>query len=184
MIIIMFGAPGVGKGTQAAIAAVRKNILHLSTGEAFRNAISAGTEMGNIAKNYVESGGLVPDEIVTGIVKEALQKPEYSQGAILDGFPRTLVQARSLDDMLSELGKDIKMIINITLDGEEIVQRMLKRGRQDDNEVIIRHRLNVYNEQTAPLLEYYQSSGKMVNIDGNADVETVYTRINQVFPTE
>ena len=115
----------------------------------------------------------MPDEIVTGIVKEALQKPEYSQGAILDGFPRTLVQARSLDDMLSELGKDIKMIINITLDGEEIVQRMLKRGRQDDNEVIIRHRLNVYNEQTAPLLEYYQSSGKMVNIDGNADVETV-----------
>jgi adenylate kinase len=184
MIIIMFGAPGVGKGTQAAIAAERKNILHLSTGEAFRNAISAGTEMGNIAKNYVESGGLVPDEIVTGIVKEALQKPEYSKGAILDGFPRTLVQARSLDDMLSELGKDIKMIINITLDGEEIVQRMLKRGRQDDNESIIRHRLNVYNEQTAPLLEYYQSSGKMVNIDGNADVETVHTRINQVFPTE
>jgi adenylate kinase len=76
------------------------------------------------------------------------------------------------------------MIINITLDGEEIVQRMLKRGRQDDNESIIRHRLNVYNEQTAPLLEYYQSTGKMVNIDGNADVETVYARINQVFPTE
>ena len=182
MIVVMFGAPGVGKGTQAAIAAERKGILHLSTGEAFRKAIAAETEMGKIAKSYVESGGLVPDEIVTGIVEEAISKPEYEKGAILDGFPRTLGQAKALDEMLERHGKSIAQIINITCDSEAIVERMLKRGRQDDNEEIIRHRFKVYQEQTAPLLEYYASSGKMVDIDGNADVETVYARIEEIFP--
>lgn len=178
MIIVMFGAPGVGKGTQAAILAERKGVPHLSTGEAFRSAISAGTELGKIAQSYVQSGGLVPDEIVTGIVKEAMAKPEYSSGVILDGFPRTLGQAKALDELLDEQGKAISHIVNITVDNEEIVKRMLLRGRQDDNEDIIRHRLNVYNEQTAPLLEYYAGSGKMLNIDGDADIETVYARID------
>jgi adenylate kinase len=180
MIIVMFGAPGVGKGTQAALLAERKNIPHLSTGDAFRAAISAGTEMGLIAKSYVESGGLVPDEIVTGIVREALEKPEYSGGTILDGFPRTLGQAQALDELLQKSNLSISHVINIAVDTEEIVQRMLKRGRVDDNEQVIRHRLNVYNEQTAPLLEYYAGSGKMLTVDGNADVEEVYQRITNL----
>lgn len=183
MIIVMFGAPGVGKGTQAAILADRKGVQHLSTGEAFRSAISAGTELGKTAQSYVQSGGLVPDDIVTGIVEEAMSKAEYASGVILDGFPRTLGQAQALDALLEKQGKAISYIVNITVDNDEIVKRMLLRGRQDDNEDIIRHRLNVYNEQTAPLLEYYAGSGKMLNIDGDADVETVYSRIDHSIVT-
>jgi adenylate kinase len=179
MIIVMFGAPGVGKGTQAALLAERKGVHHLSTGEAFRSAIAAGTELGKTAQGFVQSGGLVPDEIVTGIVEEAMSKPEFASGAILDGFPRTLGQAQALDMLLDVQGKSIAHIINITVDNEEIVKRMLLRGRQDDNEDVIRHRLNVYNEQTAPLLEYYAGSGKMINIAGDADIETVYARIEE-----
>ncbi|MFM7156814.1 MAG: adenylate kinase family protein, partial [Bacteroidota bacterium] len=112
-------------------------------------------------------------------VEEAMSKPEFASGAILDGFPRTLGQAQALDSLLESQGKSIAHIINITVDNEEIVKRMLLRGRQDDNEEVIRHRLNVYNEQTAPLLEYYAGSGKMLNIDGDADIETVYQRIEE-----
>ncbi|MBK9249031.1 MAG: adenylate kinase [Ignavibacteria bacterium] len=180
MIIVLFGAPGVGKGTQAELLAVRKNVPHLSTGEAFRQAIREETELGKIAKNSVESGKLVPDEIVTGIVREAMNKPEYSRGCILDGFPRTQSQAESLDIMLQKAGKEINCVVNINVANEEIVSRMLKRGRKDDAEDVIRHRLEVYNAQTAPLLEYYASHNKLISIDGNADVETVYARIESV----
>lgn len=177
MVIVFFGAPGVGKGTQAALTAERTHVPHLSTGEAFRQAIREGTAMGKAAKEYVESGRLVSDDIVTGIVREALMKPEYAAGCILDGFPRTFGQARSLDIMLQELGRAVGKVINIEVDNEEIVQRMLKRGRKDDAEDVIRDRLAIYNAETAPLLEYYSETGKLTTVDGNADVETVYQRI-------
>jgi adenylate kinase len=112
-----------------------------------------------------------------------MSKAEYASGVILDGFPRTLGQAQALDALLEKQGKAISHIVNISVDNDEIVKRMLLRGRQDDNEDIIRHRLNVYNEQTAPLLEYYAGSGKMLNIDGDADVETVYSRIDHSIVT-
>lgn len=180
MIIVLFGAPGVGKGTQAALLAERKNIPHLSTGEALRQAIAAQTELGRIAKQIVESGQLVSDEIVTGIVKEAMSKPEYSVGCIFDGFPRNQSQAEALDSILTGIGKEIDSVINIKVANDEIVGRMLKRGRKDDEESVIRHRLDVYNNQTAPLLDYYTKSGKLISIDGNADVEEVYARIENI----
>lgn len=177
MIIILFGAPGVGKGTQAALLAERIGMPHLSTGDAFRQAIKAETPLGKTAKEYVESGRLVPDDIVTGIVREAIIKPEYTDGCILDGFPRTYVQARTLDEMLAELGRTVGKVINLETANEEIVQRMLKRGRKDDTEDVIRDRLAIYSAETAPLLDYYAAAGKLLTIDGNADVETVYERI-------
>ncbi len=180
MIIVLFGAPGVGKGTQAELLAERKKVPHLSTGEAFRQAIREETELGKIAKNYVESGKLVPDDIVTGIVREAMNRPEYTGGCILDGFPRTQAQAESLDAILKAAGTEIRCVVNINVGNEEIVSRMLKRGRKDDAEDVIRHRLEVYNAQTAPLLEYYANHNKLISVDGNADVETVYARIDAV----
>ena len=178
MIIVLFGAPGVGKGTQAVLLAERKNIPHLSTGEALRQAIAAKTELGIIAKQVVESGQLVSDEIVTGIVQEALSKPEYKNGCILDGFPRNQNQAEALDSLLKSIQREIHCVINISVDNEEIVSRLLNRGRKDDAENVIRHRLEIYNEQTAPLLDYYTKSGKLMSVDGNADVEEVYRRID------
>ncbi len=180
MIIVLFGAPGVGKGTQAALLAERKNIPHLSTGEALRQAIAAQTELGRIAKQIVESGQLVSDEIVTGIVKEAMSKPEYAVGCIFDGFPRNQSQAEALDSILAGIGKEIYSVINIRVANDEIVSRMLKRGRKDDEESVIRHRLDIYNNQTAPLLDYYTKNGKLISVDGNADVEEVYARIENI----
>jgi adenylate kinase len=180
MIIVLFGAPGVGKGTQAELLAQRKNIPHLSTGEALRQAIAAQTELGKIAKQVVESGQLVSDEIVTGIVKEAMNNPEYANGCILDGFPRNQSQAEALDAILTAAGKEIYSVINIKVANDEIVTRMLKRGRKDDSEEVIRHRLEIYNNQTAPLLKYYTKGGKLISIDGNADVEEVYARIDNI----
>ncbi|MBS1538401.1 MAG: adenylate kinase [Bacteroidetes bacterium] len=180
MIIVLFGAPGVGKGTQAALLAERKHIPHLSTGDALRRAIASQSELGIVAKKIVESGKLVSDEIVTGIVKEALSKPEFANGCILDGFPRNQSQAEALDVILQETQKEIYRVININVENEEIVNRMLKRGRKDDAEDVIRHRLEIYNNQTAPLLNYYTNSGKLTTIDGNADVEEVYERIDDI----
>jgi adenylate kinase len=181
MIALFFGAPGVGKGTQAALFAEREGIPYLSTGEAFRAAIAAQTEVGKLAQEYVDSGGLVPDDVVTRIVEETLAVPKFANGAILDGFPRTLAQATALDTILAARGTKVTLVVNIVVDREEIVQRLLARGRKDDKEDIIRHRFAVYEQETAPLLEYYKAV--VQTIDGNADVETVYARVKAALST-
>ena len=182
MVIILFGAPGVGKGTQAVLLAERLNIAHLSTGDALRHAIANETEVGKLAKRYVEAGDLVPDEVVTRIVEETLALPQYASGVILDGFPRSVIQAEALDNILAQNKKEITHVINLDVDNEEIIKRLLMRGRKDDTEEIIRHRMNVYNTETAPLLEYYgRRNGTLKHIDGNAGVEEVYNRIRTVF---
>jgi adenylate kinase len=180
MILVVFGAPGVGKGTQAELLSERKGIPHLSTGAALRQAIQDGTELGKTAKQFVESGRLVPDEIVTGIVRETLAHEEYKNGCILDGFPRTMAQAETLDAILKEQGREVACVLNVDVENDEIVQRMLKRGRQDDTEEIIRERLNVYTTSTLPLLEYYKKQGKLCKIDGNGNIEEVYERISSL----
>jgi len=180
MVIILFGAPGVGKGTQAALLAERKNIKHLSTGEAFRAAIREGTAMGKTAQEYVESGRLVPDEIVTGIVAETIAKPEYADGYILDGYPRTASQAHALQEILTQQGTDVDIVVNIDVDNDEIINRMLLRGRKDDTREVIADRLAIYNNETAPLLAFFQERGKLHTIDGNAEVEEVYARIEKI----
>lgn len=179
MIVLFFGAPGVGKGTQAAMFAERRSFGHLSTGDAFRNAIANQTETGKIAKQYVESGSLVPDEVVTNIVKEALQAPEMEGNVILDGFPRTVAQALSLDQMVNTLGRNIDAVVSIDVAEDIIVARLLGRGRKDDTEDIIRHRLGVYMQETLPILEHYKKNGVVIHeVDGNATTEEVYEKIS------
>lgn len=181
MVIILFGAPGVGKGTQAALLSERLNIAHLSTGDALRNAIKNETEVGKLAKRYVDAGDLVPDDIVTRIVEETLSLPQYTSSVILDGFPRSVAQAEALDGILDRHKKSISYVINVAVDNDEIVQRLLQRGRKDDTEEIIRHRMNVYNNETAPLLDFYgRMNGVLRHVDGNAEVEEVYHRITTI----
>jgi len=177
MILVLFGAPGVGKGTQAAILAERLGIAHLSTGDAFRAAIKNQTAVGMIAKGYVDAGTLVPDDIVARIVEEAMGAPEFASGSILDGFPRTRAQADALDALLTAKGLGITRVINLEVDDETIITRLLQRGRADDQEEIIRNRLNVYNNETAPLLEYYGEKGLLTSVNGVGQVEEITDRV-------
>ncbi|MFM8180038.1 MAG: adenylate kinase [Candidatus Kapaibacterium sp.] len=173
MFLILFGAPGVGKGTQAEVLARRTGLPHLSTGEEFRRNIQGMTELGVRVRQIVDSGQLVPDDLVVEIVVSALERDTYADGCIFDGFPRTLAQARKLDEILSMKHQSISMVINIEVPESDIIERLMKRGRQDDTEEVIRHRLQVYEEQTSPLVRYYRDQGKLHSIDGNADVDTV-----------
>lgn len=177
MIIILFGAPGVGKGTQAAILAEKLSIAHLSTGDAFRAAIKNQTEVGKLAKGYVDAGDLVPDEVVARIVDEAMNDASFANGAILDGFPRTQAQADALAGMLSARGLSVHRVVNIDVDDATIIERLLARGRADDTREIIENRLGVYRQETAPLLDYYTAQGNLVTVDGVGEVEQVNQRI-------
>lgn len=178
MNIVLFGAPGVGKGTQAQIIAERNNIAHLSTGDEFRRNIKEQTELGIKVKAIVDSGALVPDSMVTEIVRSALNTPKFDVGCVFDGFPRTITQAEDLDILLTKKQSSIALVIDINVPEDEIVERLLNRGRADDTDEVIRYRLNVYHEQTAPVLNYYRAKNLLVSIDGNASVEEVYERIN------
>lgn len=178
MIIIFFGAPGVGKGTQAALFAERMGFGHLSTGEALRSAIAAQTEIGKLAKQIVDEGKLVSDEIVTKIVEETIAQPKFQAGTILDGYPRTIGQATALEEILRAKGQKVSVVVNITVEQETLVKRLLARGRKDDNEETIRARFAVYEKETAPLLDFYAKTPNLIQtIDGEAEVETVYQRV-------
>lgn len=180
MIIILFGAPGVGKGTQADILAGTLNIAHLSTGDAFRTAIKTQTEVGLIAKRFVDAGDLVPDDVTARIVEEALARPEFTNGAILDGFPRTRVQAEALDQILARREKSIAVVVNLDVSDEQIIKRLLARGRADDTEEVIKNRLAVYNQETAPLLDLYAKRSLLAHVDGIGTVPEVAQRILDV----
>jgi len=177
MIIILFGAPGVGKGTQAEILAQKLNIAHLSTGDAFRAAIKNETEVGKLAKGYVDAGDLVPDDVVARIVEEAMEGPSFANGAILDGFPRTQPQADALQDILDRKGLTIRKVVNLDVDDRTIMQRLLMRGRKDDTEEVIANRLDVYRQETAPLLDYYGQRDLLVTVNGIGEVNDVSDRI-------
>lgn len=177
MYLIILGPPGAGKGTQSLLIAEKLTLKHLSTGEILRKAVSDCTELGKKAKEIMEAGNLVSDDIMVGIIKEALSQPDAKKGFILDGFPRTLEQAVQLDKILNELGyTDIK-IINITLDDSELVKRMLGRGRKDDTEETIKNRLNVYKEQTAPVRDYYLANSMVFDIYGIGTVQEINAKV-------
>jgi adenylate kinase len=179
--IVLLGAPGAGKGTQAARLVERLEVPHISTGDMLRAAVKAGTEVGKKAKAVMDSGQLVSDEIVIAIAQERLSQDDARKGFILDGFPRTRAQAEALDGMLGELGTPLECCVAITVDKDEVVQRLVKRarieGRADDNEETIRERMNVYTKQTAPLLTYYSDAGLLVEVDGMGGMDEVTTRI-------
>ena len=173
MNIILLGAPGSGKGTQAAFLIEKHGLTHLSTGDMLRAEIAAGSDLGKQAKAIMENGQLVSDEIVIAMIAARLS----DKGALFDGFPRTIAQAEAMDKLLAGRGSQIDAVIELQVGNEEIVQRMLARGRSDDNEATIRQRLAVFEAQTKPLIDYYQKQGKLRSIDGSGELAAISARI-------
>lgn len=181
MKLLFMGPPGAGKGTQAKIICDDYNIPQISTGEILRAAVKNGTELGRQAQEFMNAGKLVPDEVVIGIVRERIKEPDASKGYILDGFPRTIEQARALDSMLEEMGQQLDVALNLDVPDEELIKRLLDRaqkdGRKDDTEPVIKNRLKVYNDQTHPLIEYYSKNGLLRSINGLGSMEEITARI-------
>ena len=178
--LIFLGPPGAGKGTQAKLLADSHNIPHISTGDILRAAVSRQTNLGVKAQEYMDRGELVPDQLVIDLIRERLGQPDAQPGWILDGYPRTVVQADSLDGLLVELSQTCDRAINFDVPDETLIERMLSRGRKDDNEGVIRRRLEVYREQTAPLINYYHTREKLTTIDGSQSMEAVAANLNKV----
>ena len=181
--MILLGPPGAGKGTQATSLIDRLEIPHVSTGDMLRAAVAAETPVGLQAKAVMEAGELVSDEIVIGIAEERLSEDDAKTGFLLDGFPRTIAQAEALEGLLEKLGVELDCCLALTVDNDAIVERLLKRaeieGRADDNEETIRERMREYDAKTAPLLDFYKSRGRLVEVDGMGTIEEVGERIKQ-----
>ncbi len=184
--IILFGPPGAGKGTQAVRLEEGHGMIQLSTGDMLRAAVAAGTELGKRAKAVMDAGKLVDDETMLGIISERIDQPDCQQGFILDGFPRTVAQAEGLDRMLGEKGIGIDHVIEITVDEGELYKRIENRAaetggaRADDNAETLRKRLQVYHDQTAPVLPYYREKGMLRQVDGMSDIEEVAQQIEGI----
>ena len=179
MRIILFGPPGCGKGTQATFISEYLSIPHLSTGDMLRSAVSSGSDIGLKAKNIMESGGLVSDQIVLSIVEERIAKDDCEKGFILDGFPRTVNQAEKLDLLLSTNNK-LDYVLRIKVDEEEIIKRLIDRAREDDKPDIIKNRFKTYNSETEPLIPFYEERKILFNIDGMQEIEKVSEDIKKV----
>lgn len=181
--LILFGPPGSGKGTQAKKLAAQYGFLHISTGDLFRAEIGGGTPLGLEAKSYMDAGKLVPDEVVLGMLKKAVDDNPDIKGVIFDGFPRTIVQAKALNEMLASKQHGLDLLISLTVNEEEIVQRILERsktsGRVDDsNEDTIRQRIQVYHDQTSPVYDFYNELGQAYEIDGMGTIDDVFERLS------
>lgn len=177
MRIVLLGAPGSGKGTQGERLARHLRIPQISTGDLLRAAVSEGNELGRKAKAAMDAGHLVADEIVIEMIHQRLDRADAGAGFILDGFPRTRPQAAALDRLLGKLRQPLDKVINLDVPDDEIIQRLLARGRADDTEDTIRRRLQVYSEQTRPLLDYYRAEGKLVIVPGVGSVDDIFQRI-------
>jgi len=177
MRIIFIGPPGVGKGTQSARLITHYNIPHLSTGDMLRQATREGTPLGMEAKTYMDSGKLVPDPLILKLIEARLAIPDSQAGALFDGFPRTLGQARALEKLLAKRGMPLDAVLELTVDTQELLRRLRSRKRADDRPEIVQERLESYYRQTAPLLEYYRDRGLLVTIDGTGTPEEVFARI-------
>ncbi len=173
--LIFLGPPGSGKGTQGQILATNLNVPHISTGDILRQAIADQTPLGEQAQSYMDKGELVPDFLILDLIQERLGQADTENGWILDGFPRNVPQAEFLDQLLVKINHRAEWVINLNVPDDILVQRLLLRGRKDDTEDTIRHRLVVYQEQTAPLVAYYQEQGKLYSINGDQAPETVTT---------
>lgn len=171
--LIFLGPPGAGKGTQAQILADFYQIPHISTGDILRQAIAQKTPLGQKAQMYVEKGELVPDALILDLIKERLSQPDSQKGWILDGFPRNVTQASFLEDLLKELDRAADRVINLEVPDRVLIERMLGRGRKDDNEETISRRLEIYREQTAPVIDFYRKRNLLEPINGNLSPEEV-----------
>ena len=183
MNLILFGPPAAGKGTQAKRLVSERGLVQLSTGDMLRAAVASGSALGGKVKAIMDAGQLVPDEVVIALIKEQLAQAESDGGAIFDGFPRTTAQAEALDLMLDECGFQIDRVVRLKVEDPVLLERIAKRfaesGRPDDNPDTFKVRLAAYNAQTAPLLPYYQSQGKLVEVDGMQPVDVVAAAVDQ-----
>jgi adenylate kinase len=207
--MVLLGPPGAGKGTQANLLVKERSLVQLSTGDMLRAAVAAGTELGRKAGDIMERGQLVPDDLVIGLIAERLDADDNAEGFILDGFPRTLAQAKALDRLLAERGKELDAVIEMRVDDDALVKRIAGRftcaacgegyheafktprvegvcdrcgstefvRRRDDNEAVVRSRLEAYHAQTEPLIYYYETEGKLRSVDGMADIGAVHQAI-------
>ncbi len=179
MRIILIGPPGAGKGTQCQRLVELLDVPHLSTGEMLRAAIQQGTAEGQEAATYMNRGQLVPDQLVLSLVTRRLKGPDCRKGCLLDGFPRTLPQAEMLDDLLERQAMSVDGVIELTVPRDELVRRMLARQREDDNPEIFSRRIESFERQTAPLLEYYERRGKLISIDGLGTADDIFQRVHR-----
>ena len=184
MRIVLLGAPGSGKGTQAALMVEHLNVPHISTGAVLRAAIEAGSELGQQAKEVIDRGELVSDDIMAKLIEERLNQDDVKDGFILDGYPRNLSQAEALDEVLERLGQPLDDALQIDVDTELVVDRIAKRAaeehRSDDTEETLRNRMKVYAEQTAPVVDYYADRGLLSRVLGIGTIEEVFQRIKGV----
>jgi adenylate kinase len=184
MRIVLLGAPGSGKGTQAALLVNELDLPHISSGELLRTAAKAGTELGLKAKFVIDRGELVSDDIMLGLIEERLSRPDVEAGFILDGYPRNIVQAGALDELLNRLEQPVDEALQIDLDVEMAVNRITRRaakeGRSDDTEDVARNRMKIYSVQTAPVVDYYARKGVLSRILGDGTAEEVFQRIKGV----
>ncbi|MEH2218005.1 MAG: adenylate kinase [Nostoc sp.] len=178
--LIFLGPPGAGKGTQAQALAEHLNIPHISTGEILRQAMKEQTPLGIKAQNYVNSGELVPDQLVQDLVQERLNQPYAENGWILDGFPRKVTQAAFLEELLETIHQSGERVVNLDAPDDVVVERLLARGRKDDTEEVIRRRLQVYRDETAPLIDYYRDRQKLLTVNGNQSQEEVTSELQKV----
>ena len=185
MIVILFGPPGAGKGTQAENLVKKFGLVQLSTGDMLRAAIKEGTTLGIEAKSVMDRGELVSDTIIIGMIKEKISEKSDSGGFILDGFPRNLEQAKSLDNLIRELGKDLDLVIEISVNDEILIDRIksrineMKVARSDDNAEVLAKRLKVYHQNTKEIIPYYSNQGKLVRVDGMKSIEEVSSEIEK-----
>ncbi len=181
MRVILMGPPGAGKGTQAKFVADRISIPAISTGDIFRSNVTEGTELGRKAQSYMEAGEYVPDELTNLMVRNRIDEDDADKGFLLDGYPRTVAQVEELDGMIKHTGHALDAVVVLSVDEEELVQRLLQRatveGRADDTEDVVRRRQEVYHEQTAPLIDVYRDRGLLIEVDGMGEVDEVTQRI-------
>ena len=188
--IVIFGAPGSGKGTQSDKLIDHYNLFHISTGDVLRDNIRRGTELGRIAKGFIDQGQLVPDELIIDILAQVLDenKDKASEGVIFDGFPRTIPQAEALEELLAERGTQIDAVVGLEVPEEELIKRILLRGqlsgRADDNEETARKRLEVYHNQTSPLKAYYEEQGKYRAINGLGSIDSIFELIKEALDND
>ena len=183
--IVIFGAPGSGKGTQSDKLIAHYNLFHISTGDVLRDHIKRGTELGKTANAYISEGKLIPDDLMISILDSVLDenKEATKEGVIFDGFPRTIPQAKSLKAMLEKRAAKVNIVLGLEVDEAELIDRLIKRGlesgRSDDNLETIKKRLVVYHEQTSPLKQYYLDEGKYVAIEGSGSIDDIFSRIRE-----
>ena len=179
--IVIFGAPGSGKGTQSERIVEKYGINHISTGDVLRAEIKNGTELGKTAKGYIDQGQLIPDELMIDILASVFDSFKDSKGVIFDGFPRTIAQAEALKKMLAERGQDVSVMLDLEVPEDELMVRLIKRGkdsgRADDNEETIKKRLHVYHSQTSPLIDWYKNEKKYQHINGLGTMDGIFAEI-------